>query len=43
MQGVEVLKEGVICKVSVCPRSCNKVAHEFASFGCKFPDGYHTT
>jgi hypothetical protein len=25
------------CIISVCPRSCNRVAHELAVFGCNLP------
>lgn len=31
------------CKISICKRDCNKVAHAFVAFGCKCPSGYHTT
>jgi hypothetical protein len=31
------------CCFSYCPRICNKLAHEFASLGCKLPGGVQTT
>jgi hypothetical protein len=35
--------EFVSCSVFVCPRVCNKLAHELVSFGCKLPSGSHAT
>jgi hypothetical protein len=29
--------EFVTCKVSFCPRVCNKLTHELAAIGCKLP------
>jgi hypothetical protein len=29
-----MMMEFVVCRVSVCPRSCNKVVHEMEAFGC---------
>ena len=31
------------CIFSYCPRICNKLAHEFASLGCKLHGGVQTT
>jgi len=33
--------EFVMCKVSFCPRVCNKLAHELAAVGCKLPSSSH--
>jgi hypothetical protein len=33
----------VSCKISVCSRGCNKVAHAVAALGCKNPSGVITT
>ena len=35
--------EFVSCKISVCKRDCNKVAHNLAAFGCTFPNGQTNT
>jgi len=32
-----------MCRVNVCPRVCNNLAHELASIGCKMPSGDRAT
>jgi len=31
------------CKVSFCPRGCNRVAHALAEIGCKLPSSPYAT
>lgn len=35
--------EFILCKIIVCKRECNNLAHTLAALGCKFPSGFNTT